>query len=471
MAIRDILKEYSREEESGFRQIKHRTFAIGDADTLSGSILQEGDTLPDDSTYEIIASEVQFVKPRSGKQGYAGRAAVVQALLERVEDGGAASTYLWSELTGTRKVLDTDPQTLGYEITFTGLTASARPTNGQTYLQVTGRASGFTTAGLDREPVAVHVSQVKKATILKSHVTVRFEANHARIAKASPGTELNPRILIRTGQNTYKGRRRFSAVIANTGAMENNLYGSVYPNKSGKHAPKCHRVEMHDNWRPGLSLVIADYETPRVIGEGRIRIKTGTSATTVTKDLDKKVITGPEKTSVNSKQYNERRLISGKSIKLDPTAIIVIETAASSFNIDTIIDRIGSVNSKQLPNFGGAKKGTLLFLGGPETTYEYVGNIWHVNLAFQYSGNPDRHPKWNEMTESQAGTYFPRQVWGVDKDGKKVDGATKYLVEWAPKILLDDGDLADAPAPTKHKMFPERSFRDIGRDLDIVGVA
>jgi len=470
MAIRDIRKEYSREEESGFRQIKHRTFAIGDADTLEGSSLQEGDTLPDDSTYEIIASEVQFIKPRSGKPGYSGRAVVVVAVLERVE-ADATGGKLWEELTGTRKVLDSDPQTLQYEITFTGLTASARPTNGQTYAEITGNASGFTTTGLDREPVAASVSQAKKATILKSHVTVVFEANHARTATGSSWTEINPRVLIRTGQKTYKGTRRFSGPVASSDAMENALYGSVFPNKSGKYAPKCFRVEVVDNKWPDRSLAIASYETPRIVGEGRLRIKAGFSTRAVTKDLDKNVIIGPEETSSGSKRYNERRLISGRAIRLEPFAIIVVETAATSFNLDTILNRANSVNKNTLPNFGNAKAGTLLFLGAPESTYEFVNGLWYVNLAFQYSGNPDKYPKWNQMTKSQAGTYFPRRVDGVDADGVKVAGATKYLLEWAPKILLSGGGLTDAPAPVEHRMFEKADFRDVGKHLLITGIS
>lgn len=472
-------REYDGESEQGFRQYKDRIYPMGQSGTLDGAdvSMQEGDTLPDDSTYEIISAKIEMVKPITGISRHkGGRAAVLRGMKERYLTAKSGSGD-WNELYDSRRVLDSDPQTLRYEIRFSAAISDGptRPSTGDTYATINGGSSGFPTTGMDREPVAVHVGEVTNATILKRHIVVIFEAHHARTVTGSPGTELNPRILVRTGRKSWKGTMRFSTTLANAQAMGNSVYGAVFPNQSGKYAAKCHRVETHDNpvGMPGRSLVIAQFETPRIVGEGRLRIRVGGEQEVVTRDLDKAVIVGPvpDPFDTSKKKYLERRLVYGKNVRLRPHSVIVVETAATDFQVNRLMDRVDMVNKYLLPNFGNAQPGTLLFLGSPDTTLEFVNDLWYVNLAFKYSGNPKHFWKWNEMVRSQAGNYVPRKVQAVDKDGTIVTGAVKYLQEWVPrKVVLATGALSDETAIEVHRMHHEADFRDIGKDLVITGL-
>jgi len=193
MARRDEVKDRSSERQEGFKLFKMRTYYIGDNGTLTGADLDEGDPLPEDATYEIISSKVITLK-KSSTQGYQGRGAEVVAMAEVIDTAATGGT--WNELTGTRKKIDTDPQTVQYQMMLTATADTAAPANGQTYNAVTG-GTAFGSTGLDREPVLVYVSEVTKATIKKAHVTVIFQAHHARVSTGSGAfTEINPRQLV-----------------------------------------------------------------------------------------------------------------------------------------------------------------------------------------------------------------------------------------------------------------------------------
>jgi len=480
--------EFADESEVDFSLFKDRVYAGGDGATLPELGLQKGDTLPDDpggvdnSSYEIISSKIEFIKPReSSARGGSnqGRAVRVRAFSEKVESGQPAENFDWAELVGSRDVVDTDPQTIRYTITFTGLTAATVPPNGSTYSAFTGTGS-LASTGLDREPVSVVTSQKLNVTDDKSHVTVVFQAHHARVNTGSPATEINPRQLVRTGRRSWKGRRRFSVPISGAEALENGLYGGIFPNKSGKYAPKCNRVETHDNWEPGRSLVVADYETPRVVGEGRLRIEVRNTRERKTEYVQdgKTYKIGPEEydavggTGTAKKHVGERRIIQGENLVLRPQSIIILETAATEFNLNTFMNKVGHVNKYRLPNFGNAQPGTLLFLGPPNTTYRLVGDLWYLNLAFQYSGDPTKpeFPKWNAQTKSQLGTNVARKTESVDANGAVVPGSAKWMVEWTPQERDKSGALkAATTTPVVLRNYPEADFQEFGKNLVITG--
>ena len=483
MAYRDIVKDQSRESQSGFTVTKYRSYEAGDGNTLADMSLEKGQTLPEDADYEIIASEIKFLKPRSSKSGsYTGRVANVVAIKETVEAAPASGSYKWSELSGTRRILDSDPQTLRYEIKFTGAADVARPANGSTYAEVTGNSSGFDTTALDREPVSVSTSQVMKATTNKAHVTIVFQAHHARTTSGSVFTEINPRRLVRTGVRSWKGDRRFSATVAGAAALEQSLYNSLWPNKSGKYAPKCNRVETLDNFEPGRSLVVAHFETPRVIGEGKLRIE-GSYEKVTRKEYPKgadgkeKYIIGPEKYKASGKGgtdvWGERRVVAGSNTYLKPMSTIILETAATSLNLNTFMNKVGHVNKYQMPNFGNAAPGTLLFLGLPHTTYKLVGDLWYINMAFKYSGDPSNPetPVWNKQTKSQLGTYVTRKMATVDQAGAVDVGSTSKMQIWVPQKVTADGALDGKDSELRtHMNFPESSFADLDKGLVITGI-
>jgi len=183
------------------------------------------------------------------------------------------------------------------------------------------------------------------------------------------------------------------------------------------------------------------------------------------------VITGPELIDANKKTYHERRLISGSAIRPRPMSKIILETAATDLNLNIFIDKQGNVNKYLLPNFGNAQPGTLLFLGLPHTTFEFINDLWYLNLAWAYSGDPEHWLKWNEQTTSQAGNYFPIQRPGVAIAGAAVVGATKWQLEWRPRNFKDitgaQGAVTDV---VTHRLFPEADFREFGTHLIITGL-
>jgi len=255
--------------------------------------------------------------------------------------------------------------------------------------------------------------------------------------------------------------------VAGAEALQNRLHGSIFPNRSGKYAPKCTRVEIQDNWQPDRSLVIADYETPRVVGEGTLRIQSMFQSDPTTVDLEGAVITGLEKHSTKLKTYQERRLVSGSAIKPRPFTKVILETAATSLDINYIMSREGCVNRYRLPNFGNAAPGTMLFLGAPESSYKLTGGLWYLNLAFLYSGPV----KWNEQTKSVAGNYFPLQRAALDKDKNVVAGSKVTILQWLPNEMNTDGSVGADSTPSGHQLFAEADFRDLGKHLVITGIA
>ena len=85
----------------------------------------------------------------------------------------------WTEWTGHRQIDDTGPDHIDYIITFNGLVADTKPTNGQL---ITNVVSGLTlsSTGLDAEPRAVQVSQIYRLEDkVSSRVTVRFRGYYS----------------------------------------------------------------------------------------------------------------------------------------------------------------------------------------------------------------------------------------------------------------------------------------------------
>jgi len=166
---REQRKKYDVERRDAFRILRERLYKVGRNQSLSDVSLERGDTLPDDASYEIIKATEQVA------EGGLARVVRVIGLKEQIEASGTP----WSELKGTRQVFDQYPHYIEYVITFTGAPASARPNSGDTYSDVTGSGS-LSSANLTREPVAVHVGQMYRVTVNKSHVTIRFRGRYAQ---------------------------------------------------------------------------------------------------------------------------------------------------------------------------------------------------------------------------------------------------------------------------------------------------
>jgi len=69
-------KTHRKEWQSGFKTFKQRAYSVGQEGTLVALDLEEGDNLPEDSTYEIVSSKIEYTKDGA-------RIAVVTAFAER----------------------------------------------------------------------------------------------------------------------------------------------------------------------------------------------------------------------------------------------------------------------------------------------------------------------------------------------------------------------------------------------------
>ena len=71
-------KKYRKERQEGFDKFITRAYRAGQDATLASMDLEEGDTLPGDSDYEILESHIE-------QDPKGGRIAIVTAFVEGVE--------------------------------------------------------------------------------------------------------------------------------------------------------------------------------------------------------------------------------------------------------------------------------------------------------------------------------------------------------------------------------------------------
>lgn len=161
------LKELDREWEEGPAQYKQHTYKVGMEATLTSKDLQLGDTLPADTTYEILGRPQITVDSKSKS-----RRIVVTGIKEVIAIAGTP----WSELEESRFVHD-DGDTKRWVITFTGSTTATRPQIAQTYGQITGTSNILAGYGIIAEPRIVRVGDIQKFTRSISHVTVTFSGH------------------------------------------------------------------------------------------------------------------------------------------------------------------------------------------------------------------------------------------------------------------------------------------------------
>jgi len=92
----------------------------------------------------------------------------------------------WSELLGSRRILDENPNYVDYVVTFTGAQADTLKAGGKLYSDWTDSTTnkpdttGPGGISLDGEPVQVQISAQQNATPTKQHVTVRFRGHYIR---------------------------------------------------------------------------------------------------------------------------------------------------------------------------------------------------------------------------------------------------------------------------------------------------
>lgn len=164
-----LVIEHDRERKEKHALIKERAIIVGQEATLSGESLEPGDSLPTDSAYEIVASEIQTVHDRDGTY----RVAILSALDESVLNTSAAP---WQELVQSRQVRTTN-KTRRWVITFTGAVDATSPLIGQKYSDITHTPTILSEQQVGFEPRIVDVGDIQQVTPNKSHITVTFESH------------------------------------------------------------------------------------------------------------------------------------------------------------------------------------------------------------------------------------------------------------------------------------------------------
>ncbi len=255
--------------------------------------------------------------------------------------------------------------------------------------------------------------------------------------------EIHPRMSEAIGPQRYVARRHFSCRPAYVGALRPSLIGTYYPFIGGSYRPICTRVRARSGLAPGKSLVIADYETPRVKGKCRYRLITGYDyierlREPRERESDKlgKVIVGP------ADDYNETgqtwRNIEGTNRVPVASGRFIMETVATKFDLDTFLSMAGTVNKSRLrlANGGGtvgAEK--LLLLDAPETQWWEVAGLWYINYMFAYSG---KTTTWNQQCVVQKGVVVYKEVpvFVQEKEGILTgEYGRQFRPEWVPGTL------------------------------------
>ncbi len=446
-----IEAELSGERQEEFRNWKTRVYWLGRDATLAQANLEQGDTLPDDSSYEIITSALKHAKE-------AGTYAVCQGYTEDTTSGSP-----WSELDGTRTVDDLAPNHIDFIITFTAATGTTAPVPGNNYSAVFGSGTLGMASNYDDEPRAIHVSEVVKATKNKSHVTVRFRAHYWTEERSSRWAEIHPRIKRRIGKSHWRCRRRFSCAAGREDALEDSLYHKAMPGYSGKYAPMCEEVQSVTGFKRNRSLVTADYETQRVPGEATIEVMVSHQYETVTREPlgDERVIVGPED---GDKQYmHHYEVVSGSNKIMIPRAVMVIKTAYDRFDVDSIMGRVGHVNNATA---FGLRAGSLLLIGAP-AVWKPRGQLWYIDYQFAYSG-PIK--LWNWFLTVQLYVNGVRELPVVDVNGAfdpnrpvaKVPVRLHWSMSYDPSQPAEKRwTKADDSLPEEREIFPSADFSEL----------
>ena len=225
--------------------------------------------------------------------------------------------------------------------------------------------------------------------------------------------ECGDRVLIQTGKDRWQGWRRFLTYEAGVAAYSHWLWNQVYPGMSGDSAPRVIKTRGTNNAGgvPGLSFIEAFYETKRQVGKARFIIKPTGESKKIVRDLDGKIIKGPDDSFDKSRQ-NVWQIYSGDNTVPSARSTVILQTAypATGFQIGRFDRIIGKRNSG---SFYGLGAGTLLYLG-PSIDWKYGDENVEVDHVFW------RDPqKWEDL-KSILAAVVARKVPVLDADDYEV---------------------------------------------------
>jgi len=216
--------------------------------------------------------------------------------------------------------------------------------------------------------------------------------------------EILPRQLWQVGYQRWRGMR--TILIEKDAAVNysRSVWNQPYPGFSGWNAPIVTQTRITWGYR-GVSTVAAVtliYNSPtyhvREPGKARLFIRTLHEKMNYVRDLDDKIIVGPDP---DGKHFWQ--LYQGSNIKLRPYAELKLETAfrKSDFRLGTFYSLVDGVNHARLPNFGNAAPQTIRVIG-VVSELESGNDLVPVDMYFQWEP-----AGWNRVTQSVKGTWVP----------------------------------------------------------------
>jgi hypothetical protein len=255
------------------------------------------------------------------------------------------------------------------------------------------------------------------------------------MSNASP---IHPVELVAVGKEFFRGRRPFVVSDDLVESFVNTLQNTPYKPWSimGKYAPKFRSATTKSGFAQGQTLIVADYETPRIEGEVKVRPALVSELRKIVREPfdDGKIIEGQDPN--DTFQQHSYKVVQGDNVVPTPKAHFIVEAATSVLNMNTIWDLVGHINSSVMPAPIGAGPEKAMLLGAPRATWESVFNLWYIDYLFAYSGSKET---WNSTVKSQKGFWSVKEkpVFTADLNVSTTFGK-KFVTEFVYGELIWD---------------------------------
>ena len=172
----------------------------------------------------------------------------------------------------------------------------------------------------------------------------------------------------------------------------------VWPGRTGLFAPVLKKYALHKMDAARWELTLQYFEPePWEVTRPTVAVLYAKVSGKVARILrervgDKRLIEGPcAPRMVNGANADAGKvwvvLNKGANVDLEPETELTVHTASETMRVPDESDRIGKVNSADLPNVINAKKGTLRFDGTSFTGKLVSRQYWHI--VYQFRWNPD----------------------------------------------------------------------------------
>jgi hypothetical protein len=235
------------------------------------------------------------------------------------------------------------------------------------------------------------------------------------------------------------------------GWAETLYWSNYYTFMGGSTCPKCTRVKIQYNAKPGMAWLTAVYQTIREPGRARLRGAIATRPIKSNKDTAGKIIDGPDGDGLHIWKQTHGTNFQGQSHEVE-----FLETAFANDPRPMLRSLRGCVNSDNLPNLG-CQSDMVFVRGCPRFSMVPYGPAmqWNVDLELWINKNG-----WNAECKRQKQVEVVQEVFILDNNlvptgdksrkitlvpGKTINPSTGALVEFA--------DEAITPYPTASMSF------------------